>query len=282
MPGTLYVIATPIGNLDDMTFRAVRLLREADRIACEDTRVTRVLCQHFGVDAPLLRHDAHNEEESTRGLLALLDEGVTVALVSDAGTPALSDPGARLVRAARDAGHVVVPVPGPSALLAAASASGLPLEPLTFHGFVPKKPGRRRAALGALGPGTHAFFCPARDLKAVVADLPAGCEVVVARELTKLYESWYRGDRQQVLAALEVEGADKGEAVLLVRSGTGASEPSDEVLVAALGEALAAGAKLKLASTQVATRLGVSKRRVYQLGLGQPGLGQPLGADEQP
>ncbi|MDP6944799.1 MAG: 16S rRNA (cytidine(1402)-2'-O)-methyltransferase, partial [Myxococcota bacterium] len=143
--GALYVVATPIGNLEDMTFRGVRILREVDRIACEDTRITRRLCDHFGVDTPLMRHEAHNEAASTDGILALLEQGEAIALVSDAGTPCINDPGQRLIGATITAGYPVIPIPGASSLIVALSASGLPTERFIFHGFLPKKERARSA-----------------------------------------------------------------------------------------------------------------------------------------
>ena len=270
-PRTLYVVATPIGNLEDMTYRAVRILGQVDRVACEDTRVTRRLLAHFAIAAAPLRHDAVNESGSADGLVALLRGGASVALVSDAGTPTLSDPGYELVRRAVEAGLAVVPVPGPSALLAALAASGLPAAPLTFHGFLPKRKGERRAALGALAPGTHAFFCPARDLGAVLADLAAllpEAEAVVARELTKRHETFYRGSAAELAAEL-ADGGLKGEAVLLLRVAARRPEATDDALLEDLARRLGAGLKLKDAAARVAEAHGVSRRRVYQLGLGR-------------
>ncbi|MCB9730662.1 MAG: 16S rRNA (cytidine(1402)-2'-O)-methyltransferase [Deltaproteobacteria bacterium] len=267
--GSLYVVATPIGNLEDITWRAARVLSAVDHIACEDTRVTGRLCAHLGVARPLLRHEAHNEAASTAGILALLARGEAVALVSDAGTPGISDPGARLCEAAAAAGHPVVPVPGPSALLAALSASGLPSDGFCFHGFLPKRPAERRARFEALAPGTHAFFCPARDLSRVVDEL-ARClpeaRLVIARELTKLHEQWYRGVARELASQMDADSA-RGEAVVLLHHAPVEREVTDAELLAALREARAAGTRTRDAATAVAARLGVAKRRAYALAI---------------
>jgi 16S rRNA (cytidine1402-2'-O)-methyltransferase len=268
------VVATPIGNLEDLSRRAERVFREVDRVACEDTRTTRALLAHLGIQKPLLRHDAHTTERSIPEVLAGLAAGQAVALSTDAGTPGLSDPGAELVAAARDAGHPVIPIPGPSAITAALSASGLPAGRFTFHGFLPKKPGPRERALAELLPGTHAWFCPARDLGPVLGALaetfPEG-RVVVARELTKLHESFYRGRPDAVRRALGPEDR-LGEAVVLLHHDV---EPaiSDDLLRQALDEELRGGAHLKEAASRVAERYGVSRRRVYQMGLDRPPRG---------
>ncbi len=267
--GTLYVVATPIGNLEDMTARAVRVLSSVGHIACEDTRVTGRLCAHFGVSRPLLRHEAHNEAASTQGILALLERGESVALVSDAGTPGISDPGARLCDAVVTAGHPVVPIPGPSALLAALSASGLPTETFAFHGFLGKKPTERAATFASLSPGTHAFFCPARDLGRVVGELVESlprARLVIARELTKLHERWYRGRPSEVVALLDSDSA-RGEAVLLLHLERPERVTTDEAVLAALRAAIAAGARTKDAAAQVADQLEIPKRRAYALAL---------------
>lgn len=268
-PGTLYVVATPIGNLEDMTARAVRVLSTVGHIACEDTRVTGRLCAHFGVSRPLLRHEAHNEAASTQGILALLERGDSVALVSDAGTPGVADPGARLCDAVIAAGRPVVPIPGPSALLAALSASGLPTETFAFHGFLAKKPSERAATFAPLNPGTHAFFCPARDLGRVVGELVAlqpTARLVIARELTKLHEQWYRGLPSEVVAQLDSDSA-RGEAVLLLHLKRPERVTTDDAVLDALREALTAGARTKDAVAQVAEALEIPKRRAYALAL---------------
>jgi 16S rRNA (cytidine1402-2'-O)-methyltransferase len=262
-------VATPIGNLEDITLRALRVLREVDRVACEDTRVTARLFAEYGISTPLMRHEAHNEAASTVGILELLARGESIALVSDAGTPTVRDPGERLVRAAILGGHPVLSIPGPSALLAATSVSGLPAEPLTFHGFVPKKTRERAASLSDLSDGTHAYFCPARDLHDVVSEIGGvhpKAQIAVGRELTKQHETWYRGTSEEILGQLD-EHASRGEAVLMLHTGAHREAVTDAEIRAALGPLLEQGAHSKRAAEEVASALGVSKRRVYQLAL---------------
>lgn len=252
-----------------MTFRAVRILREVSRIACEDTRVTRRLCDHFDIDTPLMRHESHNEAASTQGILELLERGETIALVSDAGTPCINDPGQRLIAAAIKADHPVIPIPGASSLIVALSASGLPTEHFAFHGFFPKKARARRALTSTLATGTHAFFCPARDLAQVVADLAEAqpqCELVIAREITKRHEAWLRGGVIEVAEELAENPPPKGEAVvLLYRPPAGEDSTSDADIVAALIPLIEGGVRKKEAANKVAESLGVSRRRAYQL-----------------
>jgi len=269
--GALYVVATPIGNLEDMTFRAVRVLKEVDRIACEDTRVTRRLCDHFGIDTALMRYDEHNTAKVTPSILNILGGGRSVALVTDAGTPGISDPGERLVRQVVLEGFPVMPVPGASAVIAGLSASGLPTRTFKFHGFVPKKQGERKAVWASLPPGTHALYCPARDLEKVVAEIDTGMpevSVVIGRELTKLHESWYRGTPAEVLAQLgEADAAHKGEAVILLHRLAQHGEATDEQLASALRPLLEGGHRTKHAAAEVSAQFGVPKRRVYQLAI---------------
>ena len=195
LPGTLYVVATPLGNLRDLTLRALDVLATASVIAAEDTRVTATLLRRYGIATKTISLHAHNEAGRAAALLALLAEGKSVALVSDAGTPAISDPGARLVRAAREAGHPVVPLPGPSALAAAVSAAGLDAESFVFLGFLPQQAKARRQRLAAFAPLPAAlviYEAPHR-VRATVADLAAALSadrtLVVCRELTKTFET---------------------------------------------------------------------------------------------
>jgi len=217
---TLFVVATPIGNLEDITLRALRVLRECDAVVAEDSRRTRTLLTAHGIRNRVLSLPAFDEERRVPAVVARLDAGESLALVTDGGTPAISDPGAALVRAARAAGHAVVPVPGPSAVTAALSASGLGGGGFTFLGFLPRTPGRMRRTLGAaLDAGrTLAFlespFRLARTL-ATVAPLVGTREVVVARELTKRHESFHIGTAEQ-LAALFTASPPRGECTVLV------------------------------------------------------------------
>jgi 16S rRNA (cytidine1402-2'-O)-methyltransferase len=189
----LYVVATPIGNLEDLTLRALRVLKEVDLVACEDTRRTRGLLAHFDIHVPVTSYFAHNTLAKGEALLRALGEGKSVALVTDAGTPGISDPGFLLVRAARDAGIPVVPVPGPSAVIAALSAAGVPADRFVFDGFLPVKPGRRRHRLEALRALEMTIVCyesPHRILASLeaIAQVFGDAAIVVARELTKQFE----------------------------------------------------------------------------------------------
>ena len=196
--GTLYVVATPIGNLEDLTLRALRVLKEVELVACEDTRRTRGLLSHFDIHVPVTSYFAHNQLTKGEALLRVLREGKSVALVTDAGTPGISDPGFLLVRAAREAGIAVVPVPGPSAVIAALSAAGVPADRFVFDGFLPVKPGRRLHRLEALRALEMTVVCyesPHRILASLeaITQVFGAAEIVVARELTKQFEEIVRG-----------------------------------------------------------------------------------------
>ncbi|HMC43688.1 MAG TPA: 16S rRNA (cytidine(1402)-2'-O)-methyltransferase [Acidimicrobiales bacterium] len=269
-PGTLVLVSTPIGNLGDLSPRAAATLARVGVIACEDTRHTRRLLTHAGVSGKelLAVHD-HNEAAQVDHVLRLLDRGVDVAVVTDAGTPAISDPGARLVAAAAAAGARVEAVPGPSALVAALVVSGLPSDRFCFEGFLPRK-GRERVqrlqAIAAERRTTVLYEAPQR-VPATLADLSAACGplrgVAVARELTKLHEEVWRGTLEDALAWV-AETAPRGEHVLVVG---GAPEPepaSDEEVTTALRAKLGRGLPAKEAIPLVAAELGVPKRRVYE------------------
>ena len=222
--GMLYVVATPIGNLEDITYRAVRILKEADLIACEDTRQTRKLLDHYGIEKPLVSYHEHNESARAQELVAKLSAGTTIAQVSDAGMPGVSDPGYRIVKLALEHGILVVPVPGPSAVIAALAASGLATDAFEFRGFLPAKAGQRRTALEELIPpqNTIIFYeAPHRireSLEDIVRILGPERPVVIARELTKIHEEFIRGTEQEVLEA--VQGRElKGETTLLIGKG---------------------------------------------------------------
>ena len=199
----LHVVATPIGNMRDVTLRALDVLAAVDLIACEDTRITSRLLQRYGITTPMVAHHEHNAAQIRPQLLAALDKGEKVALVSDAGTPLISDPGYRLVREAAEQGHRVIPVPGASATLAALSAAGLPTDRFLFVGFLPEKQGAREKTLQSLAgeQATLVLYEAARRLPAAIKDMAAalpGREVVVAREITKRFEEFMRGDIQAV------------------------------------------------------------------------------------
>jgi 16S rRNA (cytidine1402-2'-O)-methyltransferase len=218
--GTLFVVATPIGNLEDITVRALRVLRAVDLVAAEDTRRTRTLLQAYGIDVPLLSYFAHNQARRGPELLHRLQGGARIALVTDAGTPGVSDPGFQLVRLCREAGVPVVPVPGPSALVAALSAAGVPADRFVFEGFLPVKAGRRLTRLrelGALGRPVVLYESPHRLLATLeaVATVFGEAEVVLAREVTKRFEEFRRGTAAELRAAFAAEGV-RGEITLVV------------------------------------------------------------------
>ena len=223
-PGTLYVVATPIGNLEDISYRAVRVLKEADLIACEDTRHTAKLLHHYGIDKPTISYHEHNEAARAEELVAKLEQGLNVAQVSDAGMPGISDPGYRVIKLAIERGVQVVPIPGPSALIAALAASGLPTDSFQFLGFLPAKSGQRRTTLEMLRHTEHAtvvYEAPHRigeTMKDIVELLGAERLVVLARELTKIHEEFIRGTAAQVLRRVQ-EHELKGEMTLLIGKG---------------------------------------------------------------
>jgi 16S rRNA (cytidine1402-2'-O)-methyltransferase len=267
MPGLLYLVATPIGNLEDITYRAVRVLRECDAIACEDTRQTRKLLDHYGIEKPTISYHEHNEAQRSAELAARLMAGETIALVSDAGMPLVSDPGYRLVRAAIENGVSVQPVPGPSASLAALAASGLPTDAFHFGGFLPAKVGQRAKLLESLAAesATLIFYeAPHRvmeSLEAIEAALGPR-PVAVARELTKIHEEFLRGTAEEIRAQLAARGAVKGEITILI--GKAAAPPPDETpLVDAVDALVHNGVTRMDAIKQVARRRGLSKRQVY-------------------
>lgn len=220
MPGILYLVATPIGNLDDMTFRAVATLKNVGLVACEDTRRTDILLRHFAVSKPVMRYDEHTHEPAARKILDALMAGKDVAVVTDAGTPGISDPGSRLVRQAVAAGIRVVPIPGASAVAAAVSASGLASDGFVFLGFLPRRPGRARRLLQEallLGKTLVTFESPFRVENALemIAEVAPSAEVVVAKELTKIHEEFIRGSLAHVRDQMK-KRPQKGEYVIVV------------------------------------------------------------------
>jgi 16S rRNA (cytidine1402-2'-O)-methyltransferase len=222
-PGTLYLVATPIGNLEDITLRALRTLKECDLVAAEDTRRTGQLLKHFGLAKPLLSYFQFNEARRSEEILERLARGQKVALVTDAGSPGISDPGERVVRAAIAAGLRVESVPGPSALVAALTASGLPTEEFHFIGFLPHKAGQRRRELERLNGlgGTLVLYESPYRIQKLLGELNevfAGRQVVLARELTKKFEQYLRGTPAELLAQVQ-QRALKGEFVVLVAAG---------------------------------------------------------------
>ncbi len=277
--GRLSVVATPIGNLEDLTLRALRVLRECDAILAEDTRRTRALCTHHGIGAPLRSFHAHTPEEKVAALVDELRGGAHLALVSDAGTPLVSDPGARLVAAAAEAGVRVEPIPGPSAVLAALAAGGLRVGAFRFVGFLPKSGGRRARALEQIARGSEAtvlFEAPGR-LPATLRELAgaAGPErrAAVCRELTKLHEEIARGSLGELCE--RYAEPPRGEVTLLVEGAAG-EEPGDvEVDPRELARALLAeGMRTKDAARELAEATGTTVREAYAVILAVAGEGR--------
>ncbi|MEP6717293.1 MAG: 16S rRNA (cytidine(1402)-2'-O)-methyltransferase [Terriglobia bacterium] len=269
MPGRLYVVSTPIGNLEDITYRAVRVLKEVNWIACEDTRTTGNLLRHYGISTHTISYHEHNEAERAMELFARLQAGETGAIVSDAGTPLLSDPGFRLVRGAVEARVKVEAIPGPSALLAALVVSGLPSDQFHFGGFLPAKQGQRTRLFEALSdePATLIFYeAPHRVLESL-ADLAAVLphrQVAVARELTKMYEEVLRGTAAEIVATLTARDAIRGEFVILISKAM-EPEPGDIPVAEAIELLTGAGIARMDAIKTVARERGLSKRDIYKL-----------------
>ncbi len=273
----LYLVATPIGNLEDITLRAVRVLKEVDLIACEDTRQTQKLLNHYGITTRTISYHEHNEMTRAAELVKEMQEGASVALVTDAGMPGISDPGYRLISLAIRHHVQVVPIPGASAFLAALVASGLPTDSFRFSGFLPAKRGERRAALEAIrtSPRTQVFYeAPHRIVEALsdVCDILGNARhVVIAREVTKLHEEFLRGRAGEILEALQARDVVKGEITLLIgkaeeeeaRVGTGAlARPGVKQRV----EQIMAEENVdeKAALKKVAKERGISKSEAYR------------------
>ncbi len=273
----LYLVATPIGNLEDITLRAVRVLKEVDVIACEDTRQTQKLLNHYGITTRTISYHEHNEMTRAAELVKEMQEGASVALVTDAGMPGISDPGFRLISLAIRHHLPVVPIPGASAFLAALVASGLPTDSFRFSGFLPAKRGERRAALEAIktSPRTQVFYeAPHRVVEAladVVEVLGKARHVVIAREVTKLHEEFLRGRASEVLETLESRDGVRGEITLLIGK---AEEDDARAEMAALAhpsirqrvEQIMTEEKVdeKMALKKVAKERGISKSEAYR------------------
>jgi 16S rRNA (cytidine1402-2'-O)-methyltransferase len=273
-PG-LYLVATPIGNLEDMTLRALRVLRSVDRIACEDTRTTQKLLNHFEIKTPTVSYHMHNEGSRAEELLAELKQGARIAVVSDAGTPGIADPGGQIAAAAIAAGVAVFPVPGANAAISALIASGLGTERFTFHGFLPAKEGARRTALEELGEfpegTTHVFYeTPHRIVDAlgdVEAVFGAAQPVVVARELTKLHEEFLRGTVGELRGMLAGRASVRGEMVLLLAataSSAGGSGERRGIAAEVAGLVKTLGISEMDALKRVAKERGLGKSEAYR------------------
>jgi 16S rRNA (cytidine1402-2'-O)-methyltransferase len=278
--GELFIVATPIGNLGDITQRALRVLREVDLIACEDTRHTRKLLNHFAIDTKTISYHKHNERERAEELCELLESGKRVALVSDAGTPLINDPGYRIVTAAIDRGISVVPVPGPVAFIAALAASGLPTDEFFFSGFLPARAHARRAKLEELRSirATLVFYeAPHRIAAALkdAADVLGNRRAVVARELTKLHEEFVRGTLNELVEQFSKAGTARGEIVLTISGEVAEDSPSDpertaaERLVERVNQLESEGLNSKDALKRAARELGIKRAEAYRIMLGQ-------------
>jgi 16S rRNA (cytidine1402-2'-O)-methyltransferase len=273
LPGILYLIATPIGNLEDITLRALRILRdEVTLVACEDTRQTQKLLHHFEIRKPAIACHEHNEQVRAQEIIEILQRGDSVALLSDAGTPLISDPGYRVVVAAVAAGLTVVPLPGASAVLAALAASGLPTNEFRFMGFLPPKQIARRKMLASLAEETatlifyespHRILESLQDMEAEMGSRP----MVLARELTKLHEEFLRGSAAEIYAILSARESVKGEITLVIGRAPVAISDADplEEVTRLEAQGIARMDAIKMASK----RLGLPKREVYRLAAGQ-------------
>ncbi len=274
MPG-LYLVGTPIGNLEDITLRALRVLKEVDLIACEDTRHTQKLLNHYGIAASVASYHEHNESARAAELVRKLEQGTRIALVTDAGMPGLSDPGFRLICVALEHQIPVIPIPGPSAFLAALAASGLPTDSFRFHGFLPSKRGQRRQILESIQPSnvTDLFYeAPHRireSLEDVVEVLGTNRQVVIARELTKIHEEFLRGSAGELLTILIAREEIKGEITLLIARAEAKQQDISEtapITIRKRVEQIIAQEKVdeKAALKRVAKERGISKSEAYR------------------
>src|ERR1041385_7731462 len=277
MAGTLYIVATPIGNLEDLTQRALRILREVDLIACEDTRHTGKLLHHFGIETKTISYHEHNERERAEELCSMLESGKSVALVSDAGTPLISDPGFRLVNAAIEKGISVVPIPGAAAVVTALAASGLPTDQFYFAGFLPARANARRARLEEFAaiPATLIFYEAPHRISATLRDaidVLGDRQAVVARELTKLHEEFARGRLSELANRFAKPAGARGEIVLMI-SGESTNQESmkqsptssSQKLADRIDELVRAGTGSKTALKQAARELGLKRDEAYRL-----------------
>jgi 16S rRNA (cytidine1402-2'-O)-methyltransferase len=271
MPGTLYIVATPIGNLEDITLRALRVLKEVDVVAAEDTRHTQVLLNHYGIQTPLTSYHEHNERTKAEALVKQLLKGQDVALVSDAGTPAISDPGFRLVKQAVDAGIRVIPLPGASALTAVLSASGLPTDRVVFEGFLPAKKKPRREKLRALRDEARTLLfyeAPHRLAETLddVHELLGDREAVLAREVSKVHEEFLRGRISELLHALRRREI-RGEFTLIISGSAGEIAVTEDRLKAEIYELHLRGMRVKEIAEVLGEKFGYPKKEIYRLAL---------------
>jgi 16S rRNA (cytidine1402-2'-O)-methyltransferase len=273
MSGKLYIVATPIGNLEDITLRAIRVLKGADVIACEDTRTTRKLLSRYAIDKPLLSYHEHNEMEKAKELISLLVEGKSVAVVSDAGTPGISDPGYRLVRMASERDIKVLPVPGPSAAVSALSVSGLPTSSFAYFGFPPRTKKRLSDYLVRIKgyPETLVFYeSPKRVVKTLRVMLVAlgDRRISLSREMTKLYEETFTGRISEALGELDKKGEVKGEFTIIVEGALSErGEVKTEVIDTMLRSCKKDGLSLKDAVKMVSVETRYSRSKTYKRAL---------------
>ena len=289
VPPGLHVVATPIGNLGDMTLRAIAVLQKADVIACEDTRVTARLRAAFGIATPMVAYHEHNAARMRPILIERLERGETVALVSDAGTPLISDPGYRLVRAAQEAGIDVIAAPGPSAVLAALAVAGLPTDRFMFAGFLPPKTTARRAALAALGAvdATLVLFEAPHRLAASLADMAdmlGAREAAICRELTKRHEEIRRGTLDALAEGCASADAPRGEIVVVIAPPPARrdEQPADDATLDAMLREALARLGTRDAATEVAARTGLKRRDLYARALALSRGAAPGDADGDP
>jgi 16S rRNA (cytidine1402-2'-O)-methyltransferase len=271
--GTLYLIATPIGNLEDISARALRILREVDLIACEDTRHTAKLLSHYGITTPRESYHEHNEASRTPQLIERLKSGRSIALVSDAGSPLLSDPGYTLVSGCRQAGIAVTAIPGPSAAITALTGSGLPSDSFFFVGFLPSRPALRKRRLQEISaiPSTLVIYEAPHRLLGSLADMVqqlGSRNACLARELTKIHEEWITGTLREILNQLSIRDQIKGEITLVVEKGEAASQPDDwpaSIRQHLEQEMKETGASHKEALKSVASKRGLSRKDAYRM-----------------
>lgn len=270
MAGTLYLVATPIGNLADITHRALQVLKDVDLIACEDTRHTHKLLHHYGIETKTISYHEHNEQQRAAELIDLIKQGSDIAVVSDAGTPSISDPGFRLVRAAIENEVAVVPVPGPSALITALIAAGLPTDEFFFAGFLPARSNARRARLDELQsvPGTLIFYEAPHRLAATLKDaheILGERDAVVARELTKLHEEIRRGRLSELATHYANEENPRGEIVVLMdRNVIGTVQEMPASIAALVDQFERDGMDHRAALKKAARELGLSRAEAYR------------------
>jgi 16S rRNA (cytidine1402-2'-O)-methyltransferase len=271
MPGILYIVATPIGNLEDITLRALRVLKEVDVVAAEDTRHTQILLSHYDIHTPLTSYHEHNEKTKSQELVKRLAQGQNIALVSDAGTPAISDPGFRLVVQAIRAGVRIIPIPGASALIAVLTASGLPTDRFVFEAFLPAKKRQRRERLQTLRDETRTliFYEAPHRLKDALDDIHESLgnrEAVLAREVSKVHEEFLRGPVSELVRALG-SGEIRGEVTLIISGSSGAPRVNEDRLQAEIGELKGRGLRVKEIAEVLGEKFGYPKKEIYRLAL---------------